>query len=101
MLNSLSFINDQKLRWRCRRGMKELDVVFERFLSHSFSALSAEERNALSHLLDETDQDLYDWIAGRSSPMKPEFKALITLLQTTSGQLPWKRKESLLSFDKC
>lgn len=56
-----------RLRWRCRRGMRELDMVLERFLARDFAALDPPARAAFSALLDATDPELYDWLLGRGT----------------------------------
>ena len=42
----------KKLRWRCRRGMRELDQLFERYLDREWSAAPTEEREVFLFLLD-------------------------------------------------
>ena len=59
------------LRWRCRRGMVELDWMLERHLDR----LSAEPEDAqslsdLATLLAEEDDNLWDWLSGRVMPPK-------------------------------
>jgi antitoxin CptB len=54
-----------RLRWRCRRGMLELDLVFGRFLDTRFAQLSAQQRQALAGLLELPDNDLWDMVLGR------------------------------------
>ncbi len=54
-----------RLRWRCRRGMLENDIVLERFLAARGAAITDEEVAMLDRLLDLTDNDLWDLIAGR------------------------------------
>ncbi|MEY2624876.1 MAG: succinate dehydrogenase assembly factor 2 [Gammaproteobacteria bacterium] len=47
-----------RLRWRCRRGMKELDVLLERWLARHGSAATAPEITAFEALLDLQDPEL-------------------------------------------
>jgi antitoxin CptB len=54
-----------KLQWRCRRGMRELDIVLGRFLEVDFPQLDTDMREAFTLLLDASDPDLYDWLLGR------------------------------------
>ena len=72
--------------------MKELDIVFERFLAHGFAALDDDAITALDRLLDLPDQDIYDWIAGRSEPTETDFEPIIESLRATSAQLPWQHQ---------
>lgn len=54
-----------RLRWRCRRGLLELDLTLQRFLAAELEALSPPERSALAELLDYPDNDLWDVLSGR------------------------------------
>lgn len=57
-----------RVRWHCRRGMKELDVLLERFVSTEYDALTALEHQAFCNLLEKSDPDLYGAIMGLASP---------------------------------
>ena len=50
------------LRWGCRRGMLELDLILLPFLDACFDSLSSEEQKNFALMLEEADQDLYAWI---------------------------------------
>lgn len=52
-----------RIRWLCRRGMKELDVLLERFLDTAYDDLNSTERAAFESLLRNEDPDLYDLLA--------------------------------------
>ncbi len=51
-------VNPAAVRWRCRRGMRELDVLLERYLAEGWPRASAEERAAFVGLLELSDPDL-------------------------------------------
>ncbi len=51
-----------KLRWRCRRGTKELDVMLERFLDRHYPDLDEAGQAAFERLLEEEDDRLIDWL---------------------------------------
>jgi antitoxin CptB len=57
-----------RIRWRCRRGLLELDLVLSRFLDQRLTALTEPERQAFSSLLQRSDNDLWDLVAGRQTP---------------------------------
>jgi antitoxin CptB len=57
-----------RMRWRCRRGMLENDLILARFLDANGDAMSAADVAALDRLLDLADGDLWDLIAGRAEP---------------------------------
>jgi antitoxin CptB len=54
----------KKLRWRCRRGMRELDQLFGRYLDHEWSTAPTEEREVFLFLLDCEDDKLWRWFMG-------------------------------------
>ncbi len=66
-----------QLRWRCRRGMLELDVMMTRFLEHHYQAAAPATQQAFVELLDCEDDQLWDWLSGRSLPDEPQRKQLI------------------------
>ena len=70
-----------RVRWQCRRGLLELDVVLSRFLDRHFKALSPEERAALNRLLDYADNDLWDFVTGKQAPPDAESARIISLFE--------------------
>ncbi len=54
-----------KLRWRCRRGMRELDELLLRFLEQEYEALPVQEQMAFSRLLELQDSQLWAFLTGR------------------------------------
>ena len=61
----MSSTNRAKLAWRCRRGMRELDVVLMRYLERDFESADAAEQAAFEMLLSLQDPDIYDLLTGR------------------------------------
>ncbi len=57
-----------RLRWRCRRGMRELDVLLSRFLEQVYREASREEQAAFRRLLEMPDPELYGLLLGRDPP---------------------------------
>ena len=66
-----------RLQWRCRRGIKEMDLVCQRFLEQEYPRISDEERRLFDQILDESDLDILDWILDRSRPRRSEYQPLI------------------------
>ncbi|MDA3921539.1 MAG: succinate dehydrogenase assembly factor 2 [Salinisphaera sp.] len=54
-----------RVRWLCRRGMKELDVLLERFVASDYDALSEIQVEEMIALLQNEDPDLYYLVMGR------------------------------------
>jgi antitoxin CptB len=54
----------QRLRWRCRRGLLELDIVLGRFVENRYPTLNEQQRVSFDELLDLADNDLWDMVTG-------------------------------------
>lgn len=66
-----------RLRWRCRRGMRELDVLLERWLARRWPEAGPADRERFEKLLACEDDALWDWCTGRSRPEDPELAAIV------------------------
>lgn len=69
-----------KLRWRCRRGMRELDVVLERYLQHHYEQAPLAERAAFERLLELQDPELFGFLLRRERPQDPELAHVLDRL---------------------
>ncbi|MDO9052374.1 MAG: succinate dehydrogenase assembly factor 2 [Gallionella sp.] len=67
----------QRVRWRCRRGLLELDIVLGRFVDTNYTRLSEKERQIFEEFLDMPDNPLWDMIAGRQDAVSDEQAALL------------------------
>jgi antitoxin CptB len=67
----------ERLRWRCRRGLLELDIVLKRFVDQDYAGLDAEQKIAFDALLDLPDTVLWDMIAGRKDATESKQQALL------------------------
>lgn len=67
----------RKLKWRCRRGMRELDQLFERWLDTRWRSASADKREAFLRLLDSEDDRLWRWFLGHETPSDDALRALV------------------------
>jgi antitoxin CptB len=72
-----------KLRWRCRRGMKELDVLLEAYLERHYDAGSAEERRLFAELLELQDLQLCAYLFGRETPADSGIARLVSRISTS------------------
>ena len=70
-----------RIRWRCRRGLLENDLVLTRFLDARGAALGDEQVAMLDKLLDLPDNDLWDVIAGRVEPADATVAPLVDELR--------------------
>ena len=66
-----------RMRWASRRGMLELDLVLEPFVSERYRALSAGDRARFQRLLECEDQELFGWFLRKEQPDDPELAAIV------------------------
>lgn len=74
------FPDDNRLRWRSRRGMLELDAWLTAFLDIHLATLAADERLALARLLEEDDYLVYSWLTGLAPP-PPDYVELVARMR--------------------
>lgn len=66
-----------RLRWRCRRGTRELDRLLGGWLDTRYASADATARAAFDRLLDVQDPELWDWLSGTSRPSDPELARIV------------------------
>ena len=71
-----------RLRWRSRRGMKELDGLLQRYLENHWLAAADVERDAYERLLDCEDTHLWRWFMGHEAPQDVVLAALIEKIRS-------------------
>lgn len=71
----------RRLRWRCRRGMRELDQLLERYLDQRWTSASDTERGAFLRLLDCEDDRLWRWVLGHERADDADLRDLIETLR--------------------
>ena len=71
----------RRLLWRCRRGMKELDVLLERYVWLRLSDASSEERQVLTRLLELPDPLLSDYLFGHAAAPEPLMARLVAAIR--------------------
>jgi antitoxin CptB len=69
-----------RVRWHCRRGLLELDIVLNRFLDRHFETLAPQKRAALNRLLDYPDNELWDLVSGKQPPPDADTACIIRLI---------------------
>lgn len=69
-----------RIRWACRRGMLELDVLFMPFVEEAFDSLSAQQQAVFQRLLEADDPDLFAWFMGHQECKDPELKQMVQLI---------------------
>lgn len=69
--------NVKLLRWRCRRGMKELDKLLEHYLLNHFENASSGEQEAFEALLTLPDPLLFDYLLAEQKPDKKSLQNIV------------------------
>ena len=69
--------NLERVRWRARRGLLELDIVLERFIDTRYAQLDDNEKRIFELLLDMPDNPLWDMIAGKQQLTQEDHQALL------------------------
>jgi antitoxin CptB len=74
-----------KLRWRCRRGLLENDLLIERFFERQAGAISVEQARGLEALMELADNELLDLLLRRTEPAEAldcaEVRDVLALLR--------------------
>ena len=74
---------DSALRWRCRRGMLELDIILNEFLDKGYDSLNEKEKTLLDQVLDYPDQLLFDLFLGHMNSSDKDIAQLVTQIRHT------------------
>lgn len=72
----------ERTRWRCRRGMLELDIVLQEFVDKHYMRLNKSELQQFDTLLNLPDNDLWDMITAKKEAEDIELLPVLQLLQT-------------------
>ena len=72
----------KRLRWRCRRGMRELDALLVRWLERERPQASDAERGDFLRLLECEDDRLWRWFLGHETAPDAALDSLIQYIRT-------------------
>jgi len=72
-----------KLLWRCRRGVKELDVLFTQFVESSYDGLADSEKAAFNKLLEIEDPDIMSFMLYNVTPEDPDVASIVKKIHTS------------------
>lgn len=74
---------EQRIRWRSRRGLLEMDLILERFLAQYLMALSAEEWVAYDQMLDLPDNDFLDLAMAKTEPTQEHWMSVLAKIRNS------------------
>ncbi len=76
--------NLNSLKWKCRRGMKELDILFEYFLENFYLSSADNIKLEFKTLLEEHDNVVFSYVTGKQIPKNEEIKYIINKMKSFS-----------------
>lgn len=74
----------KELQWKSRRGMKELDILFEHYLSEHYEKADDSHKRAFETLADLQDPKITDYLFERDTPDTAEIAAIIDIMRDYS-----------------
>lgn len=80
-----------RMRWAARRGMLELDLVLEPFVSACYSELNKADRQRFGQLMQCEDQDLFGWFLQRKEPEDQELASIVKKILNFARTAPEDR----------
>lgn len=80
--NKNNIFNDRaKLKWACRRGMLELDVLLNNFLEERYADLAIEDKQRFATLLSYPDPELFAWLMGHRDPLEKDVVRITEMIR--------------------
>ena len=73
-----------ELKWRCRRGMLELDILLNSYLDKNYNTMSKQQGDIFSEVLDYPDQVLFDLLLGNMQSSDARVNKLVSEIQRIS-----------------
>jgi antitoxin CptB len=73
-------LSQSRLKWKCRRGLLELDLVLQDFVEKH---LEDEDVGILNELLELEDNDLWDIVSGRSDRYDARLEGIVARIRAT------------------
>jgi len=80
MNESEQSVEFKRLKWHCRRGMLELDLLLEPFLEEEFSTLDNDDQQRFVQLIEEEDQDIFTWFMQKEIPEDPDLARIVKII---------------------
>ncbi|MFC3909275.1 succinate dehydrogenase assembly factor 2 [Legionella dresdenensis] len=73
-----------KIKWQCRRGMLELDLILNRFIDNKLDNLAEPQILSFEKLLLTPDPELYSWLIDSHFPTDKEMLSIVELVKLHS-----------------
>ena len=80
--NNLEMIHQlPRLKWACRRGMLELDVLLGNFLEKGYPDLNDDDKRLFITLLECTDPEIFSWLMGKTVPQDQQLARITEIIR--------------------
>lgn len=76
------------MRWLCRRGSLELDLILTRYLDRRYECTTGEEQRLFEILLDYPDPKLQRFLIAGEDPSDPELLNLVRTIRSLAADIP-------------
>lgn len=70
-----------RLKWACRRGMLELDLILIPFFEQHFTTLPESQKAAFIELLEQPDPDIFNWLMGYEMPEEAALAEIVQIIR--------------------
>ena len=70
-------MSEAQLRWQCRRGMRELDLLLADFLANDYAGAGNEQKAAFRALLSLSDPELIGYLLGGQNPEEEGIAGIV------------------------
>jgi len=77
----------KKLKWLCRRGMKELDVLLQRFLTENEQQLVAGAFPEFEALLESEDDRIWAWVQHPDVPEAGRYRKVLEIIRNGAAHI--------------
>ncbi len=73
--------NKACLRWACRRGMRELDIIIMPFFEYEYDILNENDKRLFVRLLTSHDPDLFNWLINHHQAPDKDLQRMVSFIQ--------------------
>jgi antitoxin CptB len=78
-------MQQSRLRWQCRRGMRELDVLLSNYLERQYPGSDESHKTAFCHLLELPDPELMGYLLSGENPAEPDLAHVVDCIRGSAS----------------
>ncbi len=88
-----------RVLWRSRRGMLELDLLLVDFVRARYSLLACADQEAYRNLLEQDDWTIWEWLQRRATPTAPFVRVVELITDFVTDGAPRRQRGSPTPLD--